>query len=478
MDFILEKGSNVNIFLIKKGQSSIDNKDQLYQYLKDNELFEGNLGETYFDLQTKDNSTLFLGLGKIEELDVDSLRKAFYKAGKSLMKSKIESINIKLEKWNNLSLKDIALALSEGLLQSEYSFEKYLSEKKTKPSLKKVHLDVDENSKAEILQGIDESKNLIEGIFLTRELVNERAINMYPELLAKSAKDNLSGLGVDVKIYGKKEIKDMGMKAFLAVAEGSEKEPKFIVMEYNGDPDSTEKLALVGKGITYDSGGYSLKPNSSMNTMFTDMAGSATVIGALKSIAKSKLKKNVVGIVAACENLISGGAYKPGDIIGSMAGKTIEVLNTDAEGRLTLADALWYATKELKADKIIDLATLTGACVVALGSVNSGAITNNDELMEEVKDACKLAGENIWQLPSNNEYKKLIKGDFGDLKNTGGRGAGTITAGLFLEEFVDDTPWVHLDIAGTAYIDKSFGYLPKGATGIHVKTLYYLVKNM
>ena len=197
----------------------------------------------------------------------------------------------------------------------------------------------------------------------------------------------------------------------------------------------------------------------------------------MKSIAMSNLNKNVVGIVAACENMLSGGAYKPGDIIGSMSSKTIEVLNTDAEGRLTLADALWYATEVEKADKIIDLATLTGACVVALGDVNTGAITNDKNLMETVKEAAELAGEPVWQLPSNDEYRDLIKGDFADLKNSVSGGAGTITAGLFLEEFVNNIPWVHLDIAGTAFISKGRNYLPKGATGIPVKTLYNLVKS-
>ena len=478
MKFLLEKGGDVKISMIKKDMNSIENNDELYQYLKEKDLFKGELGETYFDLSIKEASTLLLGLGKEDEIDVNNLRIAFYKAGKQLMSSKVESICIRLEEFNNLNYKDVSLAITEGLLQSEYAFEKYLSKKKTTPSLKQVYFQIPEDKKEQVLEGIAESENLIEGIFLTRELVNERAINMYPEVLAQAAKDNLEGLGIKVTIYRKKEIEDMGMEAFLAVTEGSDKEPQFIVMEYKGDPNSTEKLALVGKGLTYDSGGYSIKPSTGMDTMFTDMAGSATVIGALKSIANGKLKKNVVGIVAACENLISGKAYKPGDIIGSMAGKTIEVLNTDAEGRLTLADALWYAVKEVKADKIIDLATLTGACVVALGSVNTGAITNNSDLMKEVQDASKLAGENIWQLPSNKEYKEQIKGSYGDLVNTGGRDAGTITAGLFLEEFVDDTPWVHLDIAGTAYLDKATGYLPKGATGIHVKTLYYLVKNM
>ncbi len=299
---------------------------------------------------------------------------------------------------------------------------------------------------------------------------------MTPQALSEAAKSELEPLGIKVDIFNKNEIEELNMEAFLAVAEGSTNEPKLIVMHYNGDPDSKEKLALVGKGLLYDSGGYSLKPANSMITMHSDMAGSASVIATIKALAKNNVKRNVVGVVAACENMISGGAYKPGDIIGSMSGKTIEVLNTDAEGRLTLADALWYAATEVKADKIIDIATLTGACVVALGNINTGAITNNEELMNDVREASNLAGEPVWELPNNKEYKELIKGKFADLSNTGGRGAGTITAGLFLEEFVDNTPWVHLDIAGTSYLEKEASYLPKGATGVPVKTLYYLAK--
>lgn len=476
MEFKLKKGGSSKIVLVTKDVEKLEIGNELYQFLKKNELFKGNLSETYFDLNLEGKNTLFLGLGEENKLTIDGLRKAFHKAGKELMKAKVESVGVTIPKFKDLCYKKTIGAITEGLLQSEYAFEKYLSKKKVKPTVKEVYFDILEDKKDKALEAIEESKNLAEGIFLTRDLVNERAINMYPETLANAAKENLEPLGVKVDIYGKKEIEDMNMQAFLAVAEGSSKEPKFIVMTYNGNPDSTEKIALVGKGLTYDSGGYSLKPSTSMDTMFTDMAGSATVIGAMQVIAKSKLNKNVVGIIAACENLISGGAYKPGDIIGSMSGKTIEVLNTDAEGRLTLADALWYAAKEVKANKIIDLATLTGACIVALGGTTTGAITNNDDLMNEVKDASELAGEPIWQLPSHDDYRELIKGDFADLKNTGGRGAGTITAGLFLEEFVDNTPWVHLDIAGTSYSEKTNGYIPKGATGVHVKTLYYLVK--
>ena len=478
MKFLLEKGGNVEIILVSNNMGELSKGNELYSYLKEKELFNGKFNEIYTDLSPNGENIILLGLGDESKLTLDSFRNAFHKVGKKLMENKIESAGLTIPKFEGLCYKATMTAITEGLLHSEYSFDKYLSEKKVKPCVEEVYFDVLDDKREKVLEGIKEAEILIEGIFLARDLVNERPMHMYPEVLANAAKDNLEELGIKVDIYNKAQIEKLGMEAFLAVSEGSSKEPRFFVMTYTGDPDSDEKIALVGKGLTYDSGGYALKPGASMDTMFNDMAGSATVIGAMKSIAKGKLKKNVVGLVAACENLISGAAYKNGDILGSLSGKTIEILNTDAEGRVTLADALWYAAKEIKADRIVDLATLTGACVVALGGLTSGAITNDDRLMAEVKEAADLSGEYVWQLPSHPEYKELIKGDFGDLKNTGGRGAGTITAGLFLEEFVDEVPWVHLDIAGTAYDTSARGYLPKGATGIHVKTLYYLVKNM
>ncbi len=476
MNFNLGKGGDVEVLLVLGESAKLEKGNELFEFLKEKELFKGNLSEVYSDVTPKGDNLILLGLGQVDKLSFNSIRRAFYKLGRELMKFKIESFGVTIPRFGDLCYGKTMRSVTEGLLQSEYGFEKYLTTKKIVPSVKEVYFDVLEDKKDKVLSVIEETQVVLEGVFLARDLVNERSINMYPEVLAKAAKDNLYGLDVKVEVYGKAEIEELGMEAFLAVAEGSNKEPQFIVMTYNGDPESEEKLALVGKGLTYDSGGYSLKPAASMETMYTDMAGSAAVIGAMKSIAKSKLKRNVVAIVAACENLISGGAYKPGDIIGSMSGKTIEVLNTDAEGRLTLADALWYAATVVKADKIVDLATLTGACVVALGSVTSGAVTNSEGLMAEVKQASELAGEPIWELPNNEDYKEQYKSTFADLKNTAGRGAGTITAGLFLGEFVNDVPWVHLDIAGTSYLDKGLGYLPKGATGVHVKTLYYLVK--
>lgn len=476
MIFNLEKGGEVKVLLVFKDTEELNEYNELFSYVKEKEIFKAKEAEVYTSISYKDDKVVFLGLGDKDKVDFNTLRKAFFKLGKELNKNKVESIGLTVPKIEGLCYRRTNAAIAEGLLQSEYSFDKYKSEKKDALTLKEVYLDVLEDKKGKVEKALEEVQLLIEGIFLTRDLVNEPAINMYPQVLAQAAKESLEGHGVEVRIYGREEIMELGMEAFLAVAEGSSKEPQFIVMTYMGDPASDKKIALVGKGLTYDSGGYDLKPGDSMRNMHSDMAGSASVIGAMLAIAKAKLNKNVVAIVAACENMISGGAFKNGDIINSMSGKTIEIVSTDAEGRVTLADALWYAARVVKADKIVDLATLTGACVVALGSINTAAITNDESLMKEINEASELAGEFIWELPHNDEYRELNKSHFADIKNSGGRWGGAITAGLFLEEFVDNKPWVHLDIAGTSFISEDRGYLPKGATGVPVKTLYYFVK--
>ncbi len=478
MQFILEKGGEARVLPVGEKGSVSEEYKELFNFLKDRKLFSDKNGETYTSLSHNENSIIFVGLGDEDKIDSQSIRKAFHSLGKEAEKNKFKSIGMSLPVYETQNYLNTIKAVVEGLIQSQYSFNKYKSGDKPETVLSTVYIEVPEEEKQSATDAIDEISILMEGVFLTRNLVNEPAIEMYPEVLAKSAVDSLSPIGVEVTVWGREKIEEMGMTAFLAVSKGSEKEPQFIIMKYMGNPDSEEKLALVGKGLTYDSGGYCLKPADSMATMHTDMAGAASVIGAMYSIAKSGLKKNVIAIVAACENMISGGAYKTGDIIGSMSGKTIEIGNTDAEGRVTLADALWYTATVEKADKIVDLATLTGACIVALGNVNTGAIANDDDLMEMVSAASKIAGEPVWELPHNEEYVELNKSDFADIKNTGGRGAGTITAGLFLREFVNETPWVHLDIAGTSHLTSPMGYLPKGATGVPVKTLYYLVKDI
>lgn len=464
----------IKVYFVAKDAASVKGAEKTYQDLKSREIFEGSVGEVFSSTIDTKNKFLLVGIGESDKTNTENLRRAAYAAGKELMKLKEKSVQIVLPE--GLAFADALAAAIEGIIHSEYAFEKYLNEKKTKPAVEELFIDVDKKHEAAAKQVISESQNIMEAIFLARDLVNDPAMAMTPAILANIAKERLKKVGVDVTIFNKDKIEKLGMGAFLAVTKGSDQEPKFIIMDYKGNPASDEKLALVGKGLMFDSGGYSLKPDKSMITMYSDMAGAASVIAAMEAIAKSKLKKNVVAVVAACENLISGSAYKPGDIIKAMSGKTIEIFSTDAEGRLTLADALYYTVTQIKPDKVIDVATLTGACVVALGYYATGALTNNENFMKEVKQAGEMADELIWELPNTADYRELNKGHFADLRNTT-TSAGAIGAGLFLGEFVEDTPWVHLDIAGTSFLDAGKGYLPKGATGVPVKTLYYLAKN-
>ena len=339
-----------------------------------------------------------------------------------------------------------------------------------------VNYTSDKGKEERLQEGLKHIEAKMAGIYFTRELVNETSNVIYPETLAEKAKE-LEEFGVKVTVFDENEIQEKGMKAFYEVARGSDNPPRFIIMEYFGDKDSDDITGLVGKGLTYDSGGYCIKPPDGMKSMHDDMGGSGTVIGTMKAIAKAGLKTNVVAVVAACENLISGHAFKTGDIIGSMKGLTIEVVNTDAEGRITLADAIYYITSNYKLSKVIDLATLTGACLVALAQEFTGAITNSQEFLDDLKAIGEEQGELIWQLPVSDTFKDMNKSSVADLTNSGGRLGGTITAGLFVGAFLADEnlPWVHLDIAGTAYLGKKRGYLPERATGVHVKTLFELV---
>lgn len=455
--------------------SDEDHTNALFDHLKERDLFSGKVGEAFIDVTPNGSREILWGLGEKAEIKEDVLRLAAYRLAKELARCKITEAGITLPLTDQIDPETTARALTEGFYQATYRFDKFITERE-KFLLKRIFLKVPEEEEAAVQRGIDEGSLLIRGIFLTRELINEPAMYLYPKTLAKRACEVLEPLGVTVKVFKKKEIEEIGMKAYLAVAQGSARPPRFIVMEYMGNPDSEDKLALVGKGLTYDSGGYCIKPPKGMATMHCDMGGAATVIGAIHAIAEAKLPVNVIGFVAAAENMISGNSYKTGDIIGSLKGTTIEVDNTDAEGRLTLADALYYAADNYHPTAIVDLATLTGACVVALGELYAGAVTNNQDFMDEVLTASKNACEYIWQMPVCDGYRELIKSKVADLKNIGIRGAGMITAGLFLEPFVEDIPWVHLDIAGTAFTSAATGYLPEGGTGNHVKTLYYLAK--
>lgn len=353
------------------------------------------------------------------------------------------------------------------------SFDKY-KEKKQKAPINCVLLN--ENGCYRSL--FEEVEKLVAAVSFARFLGNEPANVIYPETLVEQVLAKLPALGVNVKVLGLKEIQELGMEAFYNVAKGSIHEPRFLVMEYYNQPASDKRLALVGKGLTFDSGGYSIKPTDSMLTMKSDMCGSAAVIGAMHYIASTKAAVNVVAVVASCENMISGAAYKPGDIIGSMAGKFIEINNTDAEGRLTLADAVYYAHKELNATHIIDICTLTGACVVALGEEITGVMTNDEQLWDSLNKGVAVSGDKIWRMPIDEDMLAGLRSDVADMKNTGPRWGGMMTAGLFVREFTGGKPWMHLDIAGAAHQSKSNDFYPAGATGVGVEYLVELAKNL
>ena len=440
--------------------------------LERRELFDGNFGEILNITGVKDEiqNVIFLGLGEDEKLNKERLRRVFGKVQKYIGSLKGKKIFIEFVKSKNISIEDSVRAMIEGLSLSNYKFNKYKSDREKIDGHNLEHKDYSDI--------VEESKILVETVFNARDLVNEPSNVIYPETLAEEAVKFSKRYGFEIEIINHKKIEELQMNSFLAVGKSSIHKPKVIVMRYFGDKDNLDqKLGLIGKGLTYDSGGYSLKPSNSMVDMKSDMGGAATVIGAISAIAKRKLKINVVAVVAACENVIGNEAYKPGDIISSMAGKNIEILNTDAEGRLTMIDAVTYAIREEHITEIIDVATLTGAALVALGNDVTAVVTNNDSFYKELEKAFISTGEKMWNLPNFDDYKTLIKSDIADLKNTGGRYGGTITAGLFVGEFVENKPWLHLDIAGPAYITVPWDYCPKGGTGAGVRTLYELAKN-
>lgn len=415
-----------------------------------------------------DKPTLLLGLGKQDELKTASVRKAFFAIPGETIKYGFDSLTI-----DGLNDPALLAAAFEGLWMGNYVFTRYKQDKQADRRLKTLCLVQAEG----LEEKLTESRVLMESADFARYLVNSRPIDLYPDTLAQLTKQELEPFGVEVEVYGKNKAQELGLTAFLTVSEGSDKEPQVIIAKYNGAGDEPYG-ALIGKGLTYDSGGYGIKSTEGMVTMHSDMAGSASVLGAIRAIAANKVNKNVYGVVLACENMIDGSAYKNGDIISSHLGKTIEIDSTDAEGRLTLADALSYTEEALKPSYMVDVATLTGAVVIALGDVAAGAVGNNDQLMKDVLSAADLSDEPIWELPNYDEYKEQYKSTFADLKNTGGRAAGSITAGLFLGEFVQDTPWAHLDVAGVTYrADKAKPPHPVGASGFGVKALYQLVKN-
>ncbi|MFK2826521.1 leucyl aminopeptidase [Bacillus sp. B190/17] len=419
---------------------------------------------------------IFAGLGKEKQADFHEMKEAIGTAVQRMNKLKLASAAVVLDSFvcENISANDAAQAFSEAFGLSSYKFKGY-KQPSNDPEQSIERISVYTNAEAEeIKAALHVGYVLSYGTNSARTLVNMPANMLTACDMADYAKKLADTYGFEVEILEKEDMEKLGMGALLAVNKGSVERPKMITLKYQAQEEWTDVLGFVGKGITFDTGGYSIKPKDGLVGMKTDMGGAAAVLGAMEIIGELKPDQNIVAVIPSTDNMISGEAFKPDDVITSMSGKTIEVLNTDAEGRLVLADAMTYA-KHHKADYLVDVATLTGGVVVALGTDKTGAITNNDTFFEEVLEASKEAGEFIWQLPLTEKDKKRIRSSkIADLNNSPGREGHAIMGGGFIGEFAEGTPWVHLDIAGTADTNKAGALGPSGATGVMARTLALL----
>ena len=413
---------------------------------------------------------LLVGLGKKKELDGERIRQGAGTAMQALRGLGLKSCASLLHLAGARGDEFLRAAI-EGAMLGGYTFSRYKTKNDLNGGIDEVTLLFPTASARERAEKVvREALTVCEAVVFTRDLVAQPGNVATPAYLAEKAVEMSTGAGIACRVLERDEIEKNGMEALIAVAKGSRQPPRFIILEYMAAGKNVRPTVLVGKGITFDSGGISLKPRDGMEKMKDDMAGGAAVLGTLMAAAGLKLPINLVGLVPAAENLPGGGAYKPGDVVRSMSGQTIEIVNTDAEGRMVLCDALHYAGRYRPA-AIIDLATLTGACVVALGSIATGLMGNDEGLKRALQKAAGNCGERVWELPLWEEYGELMKSDIADLKNAGGSEAGTISAGWFLKSFVGKNRWAHLDIAGTAWTDKERPYLPKGATGVGVRLL-------
>ncbi len=438
--------------------------------------FNGKNFETamlYHPQGLKAKRLLLLGGGKAKSFSHQELRKLAGAAVRFLKPKNIRRFALLLPEASA----EAARAAIEGALVGNFDPDVYKSDRKDQ-QIEALTLVAPAAAKSAGLErGLEVGRILGESQNFTRELVNEPGNRMTPTMLAERARTMASETGLKCEVYGADKIKELKMGAFWSVAQGSDEPPALIVLRYEpeGAP-AAPVLGLVGKGITFDSGGISIKPSDGMEKMKYDMGGGAAMLGAMRAIALLKPKVRALCIVTATENMPSGKAQKPGDVQIAMSGKSIEIINTDAEGRLVLADGLHYA-RQLGATHLIDAATLTGACVVALGYVNAGVFTNDDAQWSRFQQVLQRSGEKMWRLPVDDEYKELIRSGIADIKNTGGRWGGAITAAMFLKEFVEDTPWIHLDIAGTAWMEENKPWIAQGPSGIAVRSIVEWVRD-
>jgi len=437
--------------------------------------FEGRSEESITILTGEPRKLTLIGLGKHNDLSLRGVRGAITAAGRIAKKHRDANIALLFPyTLPEMSEDETTLALADALAQSDYKYDPYITVRKEQKRIA-IHATVIA-PKGDAKKLTQTAKAMSEAIETVRNLGNMPANLLTATELADRAEEVCKHIGVKCTVYGKRDVVRMKMGGLIAVNRGSVEEPRFVVMEY-APRKARKHVALVGKGITFDSGGISIKPSEKMEEMKFDMCGAAAVIGVIEAAAKLELPVKITAVFAATDNLPSGSAYKPGEIITMMSGKTVEVVNTDAEGRMVLADALHYVS-QLKPDHILDYATLTGACVVALGSEAAGLFSNDDELARKLIESGERVGERLWRLPAWDEYKDLIRSEWADMKNTGGRWGGAITAAVFLKEFVDCPSWAHLDIAGTAYADSETAREARGATGAGVRVTIAFLRSL
>jgi leucyl aminopeptidase len=424
---------------------------------------------------TKASRLLLIGVGERGEYDEGKLFQLGGAAARALRSKNIKSAAIipRSEATDETTASNTVQGAIYGLFEPD----KYRTADKEKREIEQLIVFSPSGDQAALARGVERGRVIGESINFTRDLANEPGGSMTPTNMAERAQEIANEFGLTIDVLDRKRMEQEGMGSLLSVARGSDEPPQLIILKYTPNKPAKEGdglLSFIGKGITFDSGGISLKPGENMELMKYDMTGGATVMGAMRAVAQLKPSIPILGVIPCAENLPSGHATKPGDVVRAMTGKTIEVINTDAEGRLILADAIAYA-KKLGATTIVDMATLTGAVSIALGDVNTAVLGTDQQLIDEVIVAGKEVGEKFWQLPLDKEYSKQIKSDIADIKNVGGRKAGTITAAAFLKEFADGVAWAHLDIAGTAWGDEAKPYRSKGPTGVAVRTLIRMV---
>ena len=443
--------------------------------------FKGKKGQTLHILapeRLKLGRLLLIGLGKAKDLDDQAWQRVGGAAYAGLANTGMSTVSVLVDGIDGSSVKagDAAANLAYGANLRSYRFDKYKTQLKddAKPSVKIMK--VLSRATGAARKAYAPLAKIADGVAMTRDLVSEPPNVLYPESLANQCKE-LTKLGVKVQILGEAQMKRLGMGALLGVGQGSIRESKMVVMQWNGGAVKDQPVAFVGKGVTFDTGGISLKPGAGMEDMKWDMGGSGVVIGLMRALAGRKAKANVVGVVGLVENMPDGNAQRPGDIVTTMSGQTIEILNTDAEGRLVLADALYYTIDRFAPKFVVNLATLTGAIIISLGNEYAGMFSNNDQLCNRLSSAGEQVSEKVWRMPMGDAYDKMINSQVADMQNIGGRAGGSITAAQLLQRFVGKTPWAHLDIAGVTWLKKDAPTVPKGGTAFGVRLLERLVSN-